>query len=115
VPLFAFPPAIRKVIYTTNAVESLHRSLRKIIKTRGSFPTDEAALKCCFWQSAMLVLNGANRLNGPRQWGSLQFCLAIVLSPRRAEGSTKETGSSYTKIRTLPARGILTSPAHWRA
>jgi len=45
VPLFAFPPAIRKVIYTTNAVESLHRSLRKIIKTRGSFPTDEAALK----------------------------------------------------------------------
>ena len=37
VPLFAFPPAIRKMIYTTNAVESLHRSLRKIIKTRGSF------------------------------------------------------------------------------
>jgi transposase-like protein len=35
VPLFAFPPAIRKMIYTTNAVESLHRSLRKIIKTRG--------------------------------------------------------------------------------
>ena len=45
VPLFAFPPAIRKMIYTTNAVESLHRSLRKIIKTRGSFPNDEAALK----------------------------------------------------------------------
>src|SRR5690348_13335774 len=42
VPPFAFPPAIRKMIYTTNAVESLHRSLRKIIKTRGSFPTDEA-------------------------------------------------------------------------
>jgi len=39
VPLFAFPPAIRKMIYTTNAVESLNRSLRKIIKTRGSFPT----------------------------------------------------------------------------
>src|SRR5882762_8846554 len=36
VPLFAFPPAIRKMIYTTNAVESLNRSLRKIIKTRGS-------------------------------------------------------------------------------
>src|SRR5499425_312870 len=48
VPLFAFPPAIRKMIYTTNAVESLHRSLRKIIKTRGSFPTDEAALKLLF-------------------------------------------------------------------
>jgi putative transposase len=48
VPLFAFPPAIRKMIYTTNAVENLHRSLRKIIKTRGSFPTDEAAIKLLF-------------------------------------------------------------------
>ena len=48
VPLFAFPPAIRKMIYTTNAVESLNRSLRKIIKTRGSFPTDDAALKLLF-------------------------------------------------------------------
>ena len=35
-PLFAFPPAIRKMIYTTNAVESLNRSLRKIIKTRAA-------------------------------------------------------------------------------
>ncbi|TMJ67882.1 MAG: hypothetical protein E6G83_06450 [Alphaproteobacteria bacterium] len=48
VPLFAFPPAIRKMIYTTNAVESLNRSLRKIIKMRGSFPTNEAALKLLF-------------------------------------------------------------------
>jgi hypothetical protein len=42
------PPAIRKMIYTTNAVESLNPGLRKIIKTRGSFPTDEAALKLLF-------------------------------------------------------------------
>ena len=48
VPLFAFPPAIRKMIYTTNAVESLNRSLRKVIKTRGSFPSDEAALKLLY-------------------------------------------------------------------
>src|ERR1051326_2296785 len=47
-PLFAFPPAIRTMIYTTNAVESLSRSLRKIIKTRGSFPTDDAALKLLY-------------------------------------------------------------------
>ncbi len=46
VPMFAFPPAIRKMIYTTNALESLHRSLRKIIKTRGSFPGDEALTMC---------------------------------------------------------------------
>ena len=48
VPMFAFPPAIRKLIYTTNALESLHRSLRKIIKTRGSFPSDEAATKLLY-------------------------------------------------------------------
>lgn len=42
-PFFVFPPEIRWMIYTTNAVESLHRSLRKVIKTRGSFPTDGEA------------------------------------------------------------------------
>ena len=45
IPFFAFAPGIRKMIYTTNAVEALNRSLRKIIKTRGRFPNDEAALK----------------------------------------------------------------------
>jgi transposase-like protein len=44
-PFFAFPTEIRKVIYTTNAVESLNMSLRKLIKTRGSFPSEEAAIK----------------------------------------------------------------------
>ncbi|WP_248745061.1 IS256 family transposase [Pseudomonas sp. MWU12-2037] len=45
IPFFVFPPAIRKVIYTTNAIESINAQLRKIIKTRGHFPTDEAATK----------------------------------------------------------------------
>jgi putative transposase len=44
-PLFAFPPEIRKIIYTTKAAESLHMTLRKVIKTRGSFPNEEAAMK----------------------------------------------------------------------
>ena len=47
-PFFAFPADIRKVIYTTNAVESLHMSLRKIIKTRGSFPNEEAAVRLLY-------------------------------------------------------------------
>lgn len=47
-PFFEFPAEVRKVIYTTNAVESLHMSLRKIIKTRGSFPSEEAALKLLY-------------------------------------------------------------------
>src|SRR6266540_2203854 len=45
IPFFAFPPAVRRVIYTTNALESVHAQLRKIIKTRGHFPHDEAATK----------------------------------------------------------------------
>ena len=45
IPFFAFPPAVRKVIYTTNAIESINARLRKIIKTRGHFPSDDAATK----------------------------------------------------------------------
>jgi putative transposase len=45
IPFFAFPPAVRRVIYTTNAIESIHSQLRKIIKTRGHFPSDDAATK----------------------------------------------------------------------
>lgn len=48
IPFFAFPEEVRKVVYTTNAVESLHMSLRRVIKTRGSFPTEEAAIKLIY-------------------------------------------------------------------
>jgi putative transposase len=48
IPFFAHPPEIRKVIYTTNAIESLNMSLRKVTKTRGSFPNDEAAAKLLY-------------------------------------------------------------------
>jgi putative transposase len=47
-PFFAYPAEIRKVIYTTNAIESLNMSLRKVIKTRGSFPNQDAALKLLY-------------------------------------------------------------------
>jgi transposase-like protein len=45
IPFFAFPPAVRRVIYITNAIESINARLRKIIKTRGHFPSDDAACK----------------------------------------------------------------------
>ena len=48
IPFFAYAPEIGKVIYTTNAIESVNFSLRKLIKTRGAFPTDEAALKLLY-------------------------------------------------------------------
>jgi putative transposase len=48
IPFFAFSPEIRRVIYTTNAVESLNRVIRKAIKTRGSFPSEDAAEKLIY-------------------------------------------------------------------
>lgn len=48
IPFFAYPPEIRKIIYTTNAIESLHMQLRKVLKTRGHFPSDQAATKLIF-------------------------------------------------------------------
>lgn len=48
IPFFQFPPEIRKIVYTTNAVESLNMSLRKAIKTRGAFPSEDAALKVMY-------------------------------------------------------------------
>ena len=47
-PFFAYPLEIRRVIYTTNAIESVNRSLRKVLKTRGAFPHDEAVLKLMY-------------------------------------------------------------------
>jgi transposase-like protein len=47
-PFFAYPPEIRNVIYTTNAIKSLNMSLRKVTKTKGVFPHDEAVFKI-FW------------------------------------------------------------------
>jgi putative transposase len=56
IPFFAFTPHIRRIIYTTNAIESLNMQLRKIIKNRGHFPSDEAALKL-LWLALRNVMN----------------------------------------------------------
>jgi transposase-like protein len=47
-PFLAYPPEVRRVIYTTNSIEALHRQVRKIIKTRGHFPTEDAARKLIY-------------------------------------------------------------------
>ena len=48
IPFFAFSPEVRKVIYTTNMIESINYQLRKISKTRGHFPTDDALIKLLY-------------------------------------------------------------------
>lgn len=78
VPMFAFPPAIRKMIYTTNALESLHRSLRKIIKTRGSFPSDEAAIKLLF----LAIRNAGVHWRRPIEWTAAMGQFAILFEDR---------------------------------
>lgn len=45
IPFFAYPPEVRRIVYSTNAIESMHMQLRKIVKNRGHFPSDEAASK----------------------------------------------------------------------
>lgn len=64
IPFFAFPLEVRRIIYTTNAVESLNMSLRKIIKTRGSFPSEEAALKLLF----LALRNVVDRWETVQHW-----------------------------------------------
>ena len=66
IPFFAFPPAVRTVIYTTNAIESLNMSLRKIIKTRAAFPSEQAALKLLYLALKNVVRNWQR--NGVRYW-----------------------------------------------
>ena len=78
VPMFAFPPTIRKMIYTTNALESLHRSLRKIIKTRGSFPSDEAATKLLF----LAIRNAGVHWRGSIEWTAAMGQFAILFEDR---------------------------------
>lgn len=78
IPLFAFPPDIRKMIYTTNAVESLNRSLRKIIKTRGSFPNDEAALKLLY----LAIQNAGIHWRRPIEWTAAMGQFAVLFGDR---------------------------------
>jgi putative transposase len=63
-PFFDFPAEIRKVIYTTNAVESLHMTLRKVTKTRASFPSEEAALKLLY----LALRNVAKKWHTIQSW-----------------------------------------------
>ena len=64
IPFFAFPPDVRRLIYTTNALENVHRQLRKIIKTRGHFPNDEAATKLLWLGLRNLTLQWPQRALG---------------------------------------------------
>jgi putative transposase len=79
IPFFAYPPEIRRVIYTTNAIESVNFSLRKLTKTRGSFPNEEAALKLLY----LGLRNAAKRWTRPIQdWNAAMSRFMIQFEGR---------------------------------
>ena len=79
IPFFAFPDAVRRIIYTTNAIEALNAKLRRAVRARGHFPTDESAIKLLF-----LVLRQIQKewKMPPREWGMAKAQFAILFEGR---------------------------------
>jgi transposase-like protein len=83
IPFFAFPPDVRRVLYTTNALESVHARIRKIIKTRGHFPHDDAATKL-IW---LAVRNITAEWRRPvHRWRAAMNQFAILYEDRFTKG-----------------------------
>jgi putative transposase len=79
VPFLAFPPEIRRIVYTTNAIESLNYQLRKVLKTKGHFPNDEAALKVLY----LALRNIEKKWLAPhRDWKRMHAQLVIYFGDR---------------------------------
>lgn len=79
IPFFAFPPEVRRVIYTTNALESVNSQLRKIIKTRGHFPSDDAATKL-IWLALRKITGEWSR--SAHDWKAAMRQFAILYEDR---------------------------------
>jgi putative transposase len=79
IPFFAFPEAVRRIIYTTNAIEALNSKLRRAVRARGHFPTDDAATKLLY-----LSLNraAAEWKRPPREWSEAKTQFAIMFNER---------------------------------
>jgi hypothetical protein len=79
ISFFAFPPDVRKVIYTTNALASVHARIRKILKPRGQFPTDVAAVKLLWLALGNITATWGKE---PNFWRSARNQFAIVYGER---------------------------------
>jgi len=79
IPFFAFPKDVRRLIYTTNAIEALNSKLRRAVRARGHFPTDEAALKLLY-----LVLNRSEKewTMPAREWSMAKAQFAVLFEQR---------------------------------
>ena len=81
IPFLAFPPDVRRVIYTTNTIEALHRQIRKTIKTRGHFPTEEAARKLIY----LAITNAVPAWTRTRNWTTALLAFKIHFGDRLPE------------------------------
>jgi putative transposase len=79
IPFFAYPPEVRKMIYTTNAIESLNAKLRRSVRIRGHFPSDEAAMKLIWLQLREITKNWKMP---PREWAAAKAQFAVVFGDR---------------------------------
>jgi putative transposase len=78
IPFLAFPPDVRRVVYTTNTIEALHRQIRKTIKTRGHFPTEEAARKLIY----LAITNAEKKWRQTNHWTSALLSFKIHFGDR---------------------------------
>ena len=79
IPFFAFPEAVRRIVYTTNAIEALNAKLRRAVKIRGHFPTDEAATKLIY----LVLRHAAGEWKmPPREWSHAKTQFAIMFEDR---------------------------------
>jgi len=84
-PFLAFPPEMRKVIYTTNAIEAANRQVRKAIKTRGAFPNEDSALKLIF----LALQDAATRWGPNRGWAQAVLQFAIHFGDRMPQSTAE--------------------------
>ena len=79
IPFFAFPNEVRRIIYTTNAIEALNSKLRRAVRVRGHFPSDEAATKLLY-----LILNRSEKewKMPPREWTMAKAQFAVIFGER---------------------------------
>src|SRR5262245_12349804 len=104
-PFLAFPPEVRRVIYTTNLIESMNARLRKVTRNRGQFPSEQAALKGLYL--AVRNLEEYRRPNvGTRSSGWKQAIQSVHDLLRGTHPHTMTATITYTDRRTLPREKV---------
>jgi putative transposase len=78
IPFLSFPPDVRRIVYTTNAIEALHRQVRKTIKTRGHFPTEDAARKLIY----LSIVNAQRSWRKAYNWNAALVAFKIHFGDR---------------------------------